>query len=407
MESRYIPLRTPMTAVALSLLLAACGGDSDSSNTAVSASPDASTTLSSTDTTNADGTGSSTAGDAGSSDGSSSSSEAGSSQGGSTNASVGAGTPSASTGSSGGNALSTIDQNISDRGISGNVLRSMLDHQYNKGGPRDTPSASPADGRYGWYLSGDAAKGMPYITIAVSLNPNNYVDIAAPGSLWPFLSYRPLNGSSEYRLATYVQSRDGIARGVTVPFRRLSMGVGISSHAGQLSLGRTMTLGVGPAVIGADYNHDSNKETVQLSAASDYRVNTNTLLPFGQAIQTWSDSSGQKVELVLQGSCPVVIVQQDGQLDPSSDPMRSPGAELCWNVDLKNLKRQICMMYEVPTEGPKPAEGTVTYEYFHPDSRSGIGLIEMADERSVYGEAKGSYYWRQWSGRCEGKGNLK
>lgn len=377
----------PITAAALCLLLAACGGGGSSSNTAdkaVSSSP---------------GAPGSTISTAGVETAAPSGNAGGDAAGGSATPAPQPGTTNGET-TSPGNATdpvaSTSDQTITDQGIRGDVLRSMLDQKLNQAGPRDTPSAWPADGRYGWSKPNT---GIPSITNGVRLIPDNYVDASKPNIPFPIYEYQPLNGEAEYSLGSYIQSRWGINSDTTVPVRPFSLKVGISANREQLKLGDTLTLTIRPprAVWQGQYD-DPNEEELTLKAAATPTIQRDGVVSFGQVIQRWQAAANQKVELVLAGRCNTVRVDGQGQIFQDA-PDRSPGAELCWRIDTPKLKREVCTMYDVPPTTISPDD--------EPRALAFVALQEMADDRSTFPGESGSIFWRNGLSRCEGKGGLQ
>lgn len=347
-------LQMPMTAAALSILLAACGGSSGGANEkAVSSSPAATTTASTTD------------------------------------ASTPTGTATGATTEASASIATTTNQPISEQGISGKTLRAMLDVRLNYGNPVMTPFARAADKRYGWYANNH--DGTPSITTSQQLNdPSNYTDISSQTERYPRYQYAPLNGSSTYGLSSRVQFRGGANSSSTVLYRSLGLNVGIQADTNQLTLDRTMKLSTGPTYANNKFDtdpiNDETTESLTLTADNDYTIAANGLIPFGQVLQTWKGADNQKVELVLVGRCDIVETDSSGNPKAGSTPQ--PGAELCWNVDVNRVKRQICNMWKVPDD---------KYD-------ASALLQEVADDRSVYAGESGTRYWRQENARCQGKG---
>lgn len=378
MSSTFLSIHTPMSAAALCLLLAACGGGGGSSTTDKNVSsspgnPPASTAPS-------DSTGSS-------SGGSSATTPGAGSAGGGTGTVPGGTTPSVT---------ATTDQTITDSGIRGDVLRSMLDQRINPTGLRGTrTSSSLADGRYGWYTPDPAT---PSIANTAYLTPTNYVSKPLPGNGGTYLDYQPLNGRSEYTLSSVIESYWSANQNTTVLFRPLEMKVGIQADATQVALADTLALEVKAPRATATAQPEGT-ESFALKAASAPAIKAEQLVPFGQVVQSWQDAQGNKVELTLAGRCNVVQVEgQSGQVDDNA-PRRSPGAELCWNITVDKLKRQACMMFAVPetTIAAGAQAGQLAEHRFD----------EMADDRSFYPGGSGVMVWRAGSHRCEGKGSLK
>ncbi len=74
-----------------------------------------------------------------------------------------------------------------------------------------------------------------------------------------------------------------------------------------------------------------------------------------------------------------------------------PGPELCWNVDLTQVKRQICFMWQAPSL--KNDDGSDSSFLSTPQ------LHEVTDDRcSVYPGGTGTLHGRQQGYRCQGKG---
>lgn len=397
-KNRNLHVQIPMSAAALCLLLAACGGGGtdNAAEKAVSSSPGAPGSAISTAGVDTPPPAAQTDGPAGGATNQRGTAEP---QPGSTAGDGHAGPnpgPEAPA-SSDTPAVSTLTsaQTITDQGIRGDVLRSMLDQKLNQVGPRDTPSAAPADGRHGWFKLGT---GIPRITNSVRLIPDNYVDESTPRIPWPILRYRPLNGQSEYLLHSYIQSRWGINSDTTVPVRPFSLKVGIEADREQLTLGRTLTLNIhAPAATWKDRSAAPG-EKLTLQASTTAAIQRDALVPFGQVIQRWQAAPDQKVELVLAARCDLVRVNNNGQI-LEGRPDRSPGAELCWRIDTPSLKREVCTMYEVPIATMAPDA--------EPKALAQASVEEMADDRSTFPGESGSIFWRQGNQRCEGKGGLK
>lgn len=396
--NRNLHVPIPMSAAAVCLLLAACGGGSSdhTSEKAVSSSPGAPGSAISTAGVDTPPPAAQTDGPAGGATNQRGTAESqpGSTAGdGRTGPNPGSEAPASSDTPSVSPATSA--QTITDQGIRGDVLRSMLDQKLNEVGPRDTPSATPADGRHGWFKSGT---GIPRITNSVRLVPDNYVDESNPRIPWPILRYSPLNGQSDYLLNSYIQSRWGVNSDTTVPVRPFSLKVGIEADRAQMTLGQTLTLDVhSPAATWKDRS-DQPAETLTLKADSSPSIRRDALVSFGQVIQRWQGAPDQKVELVLAGRCDLVRVNDAGQIFGEA-PDRTPGAELCWRIDTPKLKREVCTMYEVPIATMAPDA--------EPKALAQAGVEEMADDRSTFPGESGSIFWRQGYRRCEGKGGLQ
>ncbi|MDO4683145.1 MAG: hypothetical protein Q4B17_10215 [Lautropia sp.] len=397
-RNRILHFHTPMTAAAMCLLLAACGGGSGggTSEKAVSSSPAATGSAISTAGVNTAMPGApAPALDAGSADQVITNTAPGDTAG-----STGAGTkPGPDTSASSSTppvAPRTSAQTLTDQGIRGDVLRSMLDQKLNQVGPRDTPSSTPADGRHGWFKFGT---GIPRITNSVRLSPDNYVDESRPSIPWPLLRYRPLNGEAQYLLNSYIQSRWGINRDTTVPVRPFSLKLDLQADREKLTLGQTLTLDISQPVASWQTRPDGPGETLTLTlqAGDTIAIARDALISFGQVIQRWQAAPDQKVELVLADRCDLVRVNDSGQrLGEQFKP--TPGSELCWRIDTPNLKREVCTMYEVPIATIAPDD--------EPKALAQSRLQEMADERSTFPGESGSIFWRQGHLRCEGKGDL-
>ncbi|MDO4681662.1 MAG: hypothetical protein Q4B17_02600 [Lautropia sp.] len=384
MNNRFSPLQMPMTSAALCLLLAACGGGSSGSDSAVSSSPNGPSTSSP-----ADGQGSTIT-------------QPGAGSGGSGSGGTGSGSASGGTGNPGSQSPAvpqTTEALLSEQGIRGNVLRSMLDQKLSAPGVRgDAETVRAADGRYGWFLP--PSSGIPSIQNNVRLDPDNYVRESRPGIPYEILSYRPLEGSSTYKLWSHIYGIGYANSDTTVPVRPFTLEMPISGSPQLLSLGKTVNIRLEAPRATWNAKPDTPAEDITLTATEALEVPGNALLPFGKAVQTWRGDNQQKVELVLAGRCDTVNTDHTGKVVEDL-PSRAPGAELCWNFDLTHLKRQICVMYAVPasdgrvgnplTKVPSTAEAEARLE-------------EMVDQRSVFAGESGALFWRSGHFRCEKKG---
>lgn len=374
MSSTFLSIHTPMSTAALCLLLAACGGGGASSTIDKNVSSSPSNPPAST----------------------APSDSTGSASGGNSTTTPGAGTAPGSTLPS---VSATTDQIISDSGIRGDVLRSMLDQKLSAPGIRgDAETVRAADGRYGWFLP--PSSGIPSIRNAVHLDPSNYAVENRPGIPHEILSYRPLEGSSTYKLWSDIYGIGNANLDTTVPVRPFRLEMPISANPQLLSLGRTMNIALEAPRATWNAKPDTPTENITLTATEALEVPSNALLPFGKVLQTWRGDNQQKVELVLAGRCDTVHTDHTGKVLENL-PSRAPGAELCWNLDLTHLKRQICVMYAVPASDrsvgnplsrvPSTAEAEARLE-------------EMVDQRSVFTGESGALFWRSGHFRCEGKG---
>lgn len=378
MSSTCLSIQTPLSAAALCLLLAACGGDGGSSTADKNVSsnpgnPPASTAPS-------DNTGSNTGSSAGGT-------------GGGTGTAPGSTMPSGPT---------TTEQLISDSGIRGNVLRSMLDQKLSAPGIRgDAETVRAADGRYGWFLP--TSSGIPSIRNNVHLDPSNYVVENRPGIPYEILSYRPLEGSSTYKLWSDIYGIGNANLDTTVPVRPFTLEMPISASPQLLSLGKTMNISLEAPRATWNAKPDTPAENITLTATEALEVPSNALLPFGKVLQAWRGDNQQKVELVLAGRCDTVNTDHTGKVAEDL-PSRAPGAELCWNFDLTHLKRQICVMYAVPASDSSVGN---SLSRVSSTAEAEARLEEMVDQRSVFTGESGALFWRGGNFRCEGKGGLK
>ncbi|MDO5101378.1 MAG: hypothetical protein Q4D91_00500 [Lautropia sp.] len=400
--------RVPMTAAALALILSACGGGSSgSSDRSVSSSPEAPSAGSSNP-------GSTTPGSTGAGDANGSAGSGGSqiADGGSTpntgntpGSNGGAGTDANTTPTPPAQppAPQTTDQLISAAGISGAALLSMLDQELNRAWPLDTPTTSPADGRHGWFLENGLMQ--PGVTTYVSLAPQlNYTYTPRPnGNPYPNITYEPLNGSTTYWLRSYVQFRGGRNKQSTVPYRELSLTVPLQVDAQQITIGDLLSVKTGPTLANPRADDPQNDKTehpvVDFKAETAYTVPKNGLIPFGQVLKQWNGADGQRVQLVLEGRCDLLEDQYDPDVtgfNPGPNPVAKSGAELCWHVDMSNVKRKLCFMFQMPAPAEDAANNYVSIPMMH----------EIIDDRSVYAGETGTKYWRQGRYRCQGKGGL-
>lgn len=384
MKNRLSNLQIPLTSAALCLVLAACGGGSSGSDKSVSSSPNSPSANAPAagqgNTATQPGTGSGGTGSGGTGSGGTS--------GGADNPGTQPSKPAVP---------QTTEELLSDQGIRGNVLRSMLDQKLNARGVRgDAATARAADGRYGWFLP--QANGTPSIWNSVRLDPTNYVDESRPGIPYQISRYHPLEGNSTYTLSSQIYDMGNTNRDTTVPIRPFTLKVPISASAQLLSLDKTMSIQLGSPHATSNATPDTPAEEITLTATEALEVPSNALLPFGKAVQTWRGDNQQKVELVMAGRCDMVNTDYAGKV--LEEPHRAPGAELCWNFDLTHLKRQICVMYTVPASDGN--EGYVLSQV-PSTAEAQARLEEMVDQRSLFAGESGALFWRNGSSRCENK----
>ena len=366
-------LGAPLTAAALSLLLAACGSGSDGSDSSlrtVSSSPrapisgTAGTTTDSTAATGAASTtdaGTTTTGSAGTTD---TVAESG------TNTSASTGSASARVANSAANngSANTAAALISSAGVRGDVLMTMLDqvpcHQ-------DLSETRAVDGPAYPRSQNEVSDAK----IQFSLDPSTYKE--NPDFKWPpngaiFLS-RPCNAFlyQPAKPGTYVLNVASYAFSRTQPvnlnkgFNNIALTPQLTVTASGASLSANM-----PASAQRDRNpYPDNvqatlkpeNEDATLKADGAFAFKLSDTVAFTNVLKQWR--SGQST---------VQLMLLPGQTDQ---------AKLCWNIDMQIVKRLQCQVWQVPANWKRGQELKEVDQY-------------IVDDRSVYPNESGVRYFR-------------
>ena len=366
-------LGAPLTAAALSLLLAACGSGSDGSDSSlrtVSSSPrapisgTAGTTTDSTAATGAASTtdaGTTTTGSAGTTD---TVAESG------TNTSASTGSASARVANSAANngSANTAAALISSAGVRGDVLMTMLDqvpcHQ-------DLSETRAVDGPAYPRSQNEVSDAK----IQFSLDPSTYKE--NPDFKWPpngaiFLS-RPCNaflyqpakpGTYVLNVASYAFSRTRPVN-LNKGFNNIALTPQLTVTAKGASLSASM-----PASAQRDRNpYPENvqatlkpeNEDATLKADSAFAFKLSDTVAFTNVLKQWR--SGQStVQLMLL-------------------PGQSNQAKLCWNINMQFVKRLQCQVWQVPSNWKRGQELKEVDQY-------------VVDDRTVYPNESGARYFR-------------
>lgn len=280
------PLRTPLSAVTLALLLAACSSGSDSPSPAGS-SHDMSSGQS-TQTEKADA-------------------PTGQPASASSTASTAQGAP--------------VDAN----GVRGDVLLSMLDHRTCQ-----HQTLKPAAARFGPALSPARRAGLPDVRAQVGLeSPSNYQPLAAnAGQATAAAGNDPLCNTAQYRHAPFDEGQATLrvktgpaSSNATRPVQAITLNTPISASAG------TITLGTAQQIENPGTNISAAKV---LLSASAYSFQTSTRIPYGRVVE-WKDGN-DFTALQLQ---PV----------PSTNPQQ---VNLCWDSQTAFARQLHCQQWEIP-----------------------------------------------------------
>ena len=366
-------LGAPLTAAALSLLLAACGSGSDGSDSSlrtVSSSPRApisSIAGTTTDSTAATGTASTT--DAGTTTtGSAGTTDTVAESGTNTSASTGSASARAANSAANNGSASTAAALISSAGVRGDVLMTMLDqvpcHQ-------DLSETRAVDGPAYPRSQNEVSDAK----IQFSLDPSTYKE--NPDFKWPpngaiFLS-RPCNaflyqpakpGTYVLNVASYAFSRTRPVN-LNKGFNNIALTPQLTVTASGASLSASM-----PASAQRDRNpYPENvqatlkpeNEDATLKADSAFAFKLSDTVAFTNVLKQWR--SGQStVQLMLL-------------------PGQSNQAKLCWNIDMQIVKRLQCQVWQVPANWKRGQELKEVDQY-------------IVDDRSVYPNESGVRYFR-------------
>ena len=366
-------LGAPLTAAALSLLLAACGSGSDGSDSSlrtVSSSPRApvaSTTGTTADSTTSTGAASQT--DAGSTTGSAGTTDTVAETGTNTSASTGStAATTAANGAANNGSASTAAALISSTGVRGDVLMTMLDQVPCNQDPSETSAVDgPAYPR--------SKNEVSDAKIQFSLDPSTYKE--NPDFKWPpngaiFLS-RPCNaflyqpakpGTYVLNVASYAFSRTRPVN-LNKGFNNIALTPQLTVTASGASLSASM-----PASAQRDRNpYPENvqatlkpeNEDATLKADSAFAFKLSDTVAFTNVLKQWR--SGQStVQLMLL-------------------PGQSNQAKLCWNIDMQIVKRLQCQVWQVPANWKRGQELKEVDQY-------------IVDDRSVYPNESGVRYFR-------------
>ena len=363
----------PLTAAALSLLLAACGSGSDGSDSSlrtVSSSPRApvvSTAGTTTDSTAATGTASTT--DAGTTTtGSAGTTDTVAESGTNTSASTGSASARAANSAANNGSANTAAALISSAGVRGDVLMTMLDqvpcHQ-------DLSETRAVDGPAYPRSQNEVSDAK----IQFSLDPSTYKE--NPDFKWPpngaiFLS-RPCNaflyqpakpGTYVLNVASYAFSRTRPVN-LNKGFNNIALTPQLTVTASGASLSASM-----PASAQRDWNpyQDNVQATLKpenedatLKADGAFAFKLSDTVAFTNVLKQWR--SGQStVQLMLL-------------------PGQSNQAKLCWNIDMQIVKRLQCQVWQVPANWKRGQELKEVDQY-------------VVDDRTVYPNESGARYFR-------------
>ena len=366
-------LGAPLTAAALSLLLAACGSGSDGSDSSlrtVSSSPRApvvSTAGTTTDSTAATGTASTT--DAGTTTtGSAGTTDTVAESGTNTSASTGSASARAANSAANNGSANTAAALISSAGVRGDVLMTMLDqvpcHQ-------DLSETRAVDGPAYPRSQNEVSDAK----IQFSLDPSTYKE--NPDFKWPpngaiFLS-RPCNaflyqpakpGTYVLNVASYAFSRTRPVN-LNKGFNNIALTPQLTVTASGASLSASM-----PASAQRDWNpyQDNVQATLKpenedatLKADGAFAFKLSDTVAFTNVLKQWR--SGQStVQLMLL-------------------PGQSNQAKLCWNIDMQIVKRLQCQVWQVPANWKRGQELKEVDQY-------------VVDDRTVYPNESGARYFR-------------
>lgn len=344
MNTIRTPFKLPLTAAATALLLAACGGGGGN-DTAVSASPDASgTTTANLEVASTPSTGTP-------------STAAGTEAGNSGSATAAPATPDTPV-----STPSVAAAPISANGVRGDVLVSMLDRRscnYLREAPSlSEPRIRDANGNYGLLVSAYAL-----------INPNPYAPHPNPppgvGPISPTYDricdplYRVYQsappGTYQLNTSSFIAPRFGapLRPGERTAFHRLHTETQVTITADRITLDTNLKV--------AALTNASGQSLRTLSSPQSFSFSTTDQLSYG-VLHTWSLGQ-QSVQLkLLKGN--------------SADQAR-----LCWNSALSTLKREQCLVVQVPADWQR---GQALKYVDH----------TIVDDNSFYDGASGQTYLR-------------
>mgnify|MGYP000979860550 CR=1 FL=1 len=366
-------LGAPLTAAALSLLLAACGSGSDGSDSSlrtVSSSPrapisgTAGTTTDSTAATGATSTtdaGTTTTGSAGTTD---TVAESGTN----TSASTGSASARAANSAANNGSASTAAALISSAGVRGDVLMTMLDQVPCNQDPSETSAVDgPAYPR--------SQNEVSDAKIQFSLDPSTYK--ANPDFKWPpngaiFLS-RPCNaflyqpakpGTYTLNVASYAFSRTQPMK-LNKGFNNIALTPQLIVTASGASLSANMAASAqrdrNPYPENVQATLKPENEDATLKADSAFAFKLSDTVAFTNVLKQWR--SGQST---------VQLMLLPGQTDQ---------AKLCWNINMQIVKRLQCQVWQVPANWKRGQELKEVDQY-------------VVDDRTVYPNESGARYFR-------------
>lgn len=388
--------RAPLTAAALAVLVAACGGSDGGSNRLVSSSP----TVSSNAPT--DSTGTLTAGgttlninasaNAGAVAGSNSTSTNPPAQNNGTGTpstpstgtapgstppaggGTGTGTGGASTGGTGGTPSaptttpSTVNPTqpaapITATGVRGDVLLTMLDQ-------KSCLKPQPATAHDG--TAAPADESLPPLKVDTELNPSNYLPV--PGAPSTQSQYAALNDiSCDPKLYPYAAAKTGdygiqAISGPTAMFRyQYGMGTPFTgrpfTHA---MLTVPLSLTDGQATVGTTAKLESTslkleQKRLDLNGSQPFQFAPTAQVSYG-VLQQWTNEANYSKLMLLPGST-------------------ADEARLCWHTDTTLVKRLQCTIWRAPADWKRGAPLDVVDQY-------------VVDDRTVHAGESGFLYWR-------------
>ena len=340
-------LRTPLTAIALGVLLAACGGGGSSDTT----SNDSKAVLSSPGTSSVTGTASASSAPSG------------------TNTESTA----ASTGVQTANASSTATTTpkagsvLSAKEVRGDLLASMLDSVPC---PQDPSETSAVDGP----AFPRADNTVSDSKVQFSLAPTNYTQ--NPDFNWPpnailltrpckaFIYHPAGTGQYEMNVSSYAFSRTRPVK-LDKGFNDFSIQLPVTISDSGLTIGREITMqtkrDLNPYPDAVQKTMTPERKDMNLTADTAFSFSLTSSTPLGGAVHEWK-SGTDSVQLLLL-------------------PGQSNQAKVCWNVNTQLVKRLQCMVWQVPANWKRGQELESVDQY-------------IVDDRSVYPNEQGMRYFR-------------
>lgn len=395
--------RVPLTAAALAVLMAACGGSDDGgSNRVVASSPSVSSNAptDSSGTLTAGGTtlNINASANAGAVAGSSSTSTNPPAQNSGTGAPATPSAPSTpstgttpgtqppaggSTGTgtggenSGGTAStpsaptttpSTVDPTqpaapISATGVRGDVLLTMLDQ-------KSCLKPQPATAHDGTALAAD--QNLPPLKVDAELNPSNY--LPTPGAPSAQSRYAALNDiTCDPKLYPYVAAKAGDygIKAISGPTASFMYGLGMgTAYTGrpftQAILTAPLSLTDGQATVGTTAKLETTslkleEQSLDLSGSQPFQFAPTAQVSYG-VLQQWTNGANYSKLMLLPGST-------------------ADEARLCWHTDSTLVKRLQCTVWRAPADWKRGAPLDVVDQY-------------VVDDRTVHAGETGFLYWR-------------